>query len=213
VNVASIIEPAVHPFDGVVPAGAPWAGRIRSGQSLRITDLKGRQAVDFLCYNANDIEERYSAPNTLKAAATLSLTTGHVLYSDLANPMFEIVDDTFGGHDTIGGCCSAPSNRMLYGVEDCPGCRENFLTALSAFGMTRRDIVPNVNFFMQVAISATGTAAIAPAVSAAGSYVELAAKMDLLVAISNCPQMNNPANGYNPTPIKITISDRGNSSQ
>jgi uncharacterized protein len=213
VNVASIIEPAVHPFDGVVPAGAPWAGRIRSGQSLRITDLKGRQAVDFLCYNANDIEERYSAPNTLKAAATLSLTTGNVLYSDLANPMFEIVDDTFGGHDTIGGCCSAPSNRMLYGVEDCPGCRENFLTALSAFGMTRRDIVPNVNFFMQVAISATGTAAIAPAVSAAGSYVELAAKMDLLVAISNCPQMNNPANGYNPTPIKITISDRGNSSQ
>jgi urea carboxylase-associated protein 1 len=213
VKVASIIEPAVHPFDGVVPAGAPWAGRIRSGQSLRITDLKGRQAVDFLCYNANDIEERYSAPNTLKAAATLSLTTGHVLYSDLANPMFEIVDDTFGGHDTIGGCCSAPSNRMLYGVEDCPGCRENFLTALSAFGMTRRDIVPNVNFFMQVAISATGTAAIAPAVSAAGSYVELAAKMDLLVAISNCPQMNNPANGYNPTPIKITISDRGNSSQ
>lgn len=212
-NVASVIEPAVHPFDGVVPAGAPWAGRIRSGQSLRITDLKGRQAVDFLCYNANDIEERYSAPNTLKAAATLSLTTGHVLYSDLANPMFEIVDDTFGGHDTIGGCCSAPSNRMLYGVEDCPGCRENFLTALSAFGMTRRDIVPNVNFFMQVAISATGTAAIAPAVSAAGSYVELAAKMDLLVAISNCPQMNNPANGYNPTPIKITISDRGNSSQ
>ena len=212
-NVASIIEPAVHPFDGVVPAGAPWAGRIRSGQSLRITDLKGRQAVDFLCYNANDIEERYSAPNTLKAAATLSLTTGHVLYSDLANPMFEIVDDTFGGHDTIGGCCSAPSNRMLYRVEDCPGCRENFLTALSAFGMTRRDIVPNVNFFMQVAISATGTAAIAPAVSAAGSYVELAAKMDLLVAISNCPQMNNPANGYNPTPIKITISDRGNSSQ
>ena len=212
-NVASVIEPAVHPFDGVVPAGAPWAGRIRSGQSLRITDLKGRQAVDFLCYNANDIEERYSAPNTLKAAATLSLTTGHVLYSDLANPMFEIVDDTFGGHDTIGGCCSAPSNRMLYGVEDCPGCRENFLTALSAFGMTRRDIVPNVNFFMQVAISATGTAAIAPAVSAAGSYVELAAKMDLLVAISNCPQMNNPANGYNPTPIKVTISDRGDSSQ
>jgi len=213
VNVASIIEPAVHPFDGVIPAGAPWAGRIRSGQSLRITDLKGRQAVDFLCYNANDIEERYSAPNTLKAAATLSLTTGHVLYSDLANPMFEIVDDTFGGHDTIGGCCSAPSNRMLYGVEDCPGCRENFLTALSAFGMTRRDIVPNVNFFMQVAISATGTATIAPAVSAAGSYVELAAKMDLLVAISNCPQMNNPANGYNPTPIKVTISDGGDSSQ
>jgi hypothetical protein len=93
-----------------------------SGQLLRIVDIKGRQAVDFLCYNASDTEERYSAPNTLKAAATLSLTRGHILYSDLANPMFEIVDDTFGGHDTIGGCCSAPSNRMLYGVEGClPG--------------------------------------------------------------------------------------------
>jgi uncharacterized protein len=177
------------------------------GQSLKIVDLKGRQAVDFLCYNASDIEERYSAPNTLKAAATLSLTRGHILYSDLANAMFEIVEDTFGGHDTIGGCCSAPSNRMLYGVDDCPGCRENFLAALSAFGMGRRDIVPNVNFFMRVAISHMGSAAIAPAESAPGTSVELVARMDLLLAVSNCPQINNPANGYDPTEIRIIISD------
>lgn len=193
--------------DEIVPARAPWAGRVKPGQFVKIVDLKGRQAVDFLCYNANDREERYSAPNTLKAAATLSLTRGHVLYSDLANPMFEIVDDTYGGHDTIGGCCSAPSNFMLYGVKDCPGCRENFLAALSTFGMGRRDIVPNVNFFMRVGISDAGAAAIAPANSAAGSYVELRAAMDVLVAVSNCPQINNPANGYDPTEIKITISE------
>lgn len=196
-------------FDGIIPAGAPWGGRVVSGQSLKIVDLKGQQAVDFLCYNADDIEERYSAPNTLKAAATLSLTRGHVLYSDLANPMLEIIDDTYGGHDTIGGCCSAPSNRMLYGVKDCPGCRENFLEALAAFGMGRRDVVPNVNFFMKVGISDAGVAAVATADSAPGSYVELKAKMDLLVAVSNCPQINNPANGYNPTEIRITISGRG----
>ena len=197
---------ATYALDEIIPAGAPWAGRLSCGQTLEIVDLKGQQAVDFLCYNANDIEERYSAPNTLKAAATLSLTRGHILYSDLAKPLFEIIGDTYGGHDTIGGCCSAPSNLMLYGVPDCPGCRENFLKALSAFGMGRRDIVPNVNFFMKVGIGGAGQAAIAPADSAPGSSVTLKARMDVLVAISNCPQVNNPANGYNPTEVRITIS-------
>ncbi len=194
-------------FDGIIPAGAPWAGRIKTGQLLKIIDLKGQQAVDFLCYNADDIEERYHAPNTLKAAATFALTRGHILYSDLANPMFEIVDDTYGGHDTIGGCCSAPSNLMLYGVKDCPGCRENFLKALAPFGMGRRDIVPNVNFFMKVGISDSGNTAIAPGDSVPGAYVELKARMDLLVAASNCPQINNPCNGFNPTEIRITVSE------
>ena len=193
--------------DEIIAARAPWTGRVGRDQFLKIVDLKGQQAVDFLCYNASDREERYNAPNTLKAAATLSLTKGHVLYSDLANPMFEIVDDAYGGHDTIGGCCSTPSNFMLYGVENCPGCRENFLTALSAYGMGRRDIVPNVNFFMRVGISGAGRAEIARAESAAGCYVELQAKMDLLVAISNCPQINNPANAYNPTDIRVIISE------
>ena len=115
----------------IVPAGAPWSDLVRRGQVLRITDLEGQQAVDFLCYNAADPQERYHAPNTLKAAGTIFLTTGHKLYSDIARPIFTIVEDQFGGHDTIGGCCSAPSNEMLYGVKNCPGCRENFLAALS----------------------------------------------------------------------------------
>lgn len=191
--------------DEIVPPRAPWGGIITAGQVLRIVDLEGCQAVDFLCYNANDREERYSAPNTVKAAGTLSLTRGHVLYSDLANGLLEIVADTHGSHDTIGGCCSAPSNLMLYGVKDCPGCRENFLAALSRYGMGRRDIVPNVNFFMGFA--GTGSdAAVACGGSAPGSYVELKALMDTLVVLSNCPQVNNPANNYNPTAIQVTVS-------
>jgi urea carboxylase-associated protein 1 len=193
-------------LDEIVPARAPWGGTVMRGQRLRIIDSEGRQAVDFLCYNLRDREERYSAPNTIKAAGTISLTAGHTLYSDLARPIFKIVEDSYGSHDTIGGCCSAPSNLMLYGVPDCPGCRENFLAALAKFDMGRRDVVPNVNFFMRVPVERGGTAAIARGDSPAGSYVELEAAMDAIVAISNCPQINNPANDYNPTPIRVVIS-------
>ena len=194
-------------LDEIVPAGAPWTGIVRQGQVLRITDLEGQQAVDFLCYNAANLEERYHAPNTVKAAGSIFLTTGHTLYSDVARPMFTIVEDQFGGHDTIGGCCSAPSNQMLYGVANCPGCRENFLTGLGRHGLGRRDIVPNVNFFMRVPVTADGSAAVALGVSPPGCQVALRAEMDALVALSNCPQINNPCNNFNPTPIRVQITD------
>lgn len=192
-------------LDEIVPAGAPWTGIVRQGQILRITDLEGQQAVDFLCYNAANPEERYHAPNTVKAAGSIFLTTGHTLYSDVARPMFIIVEDQFGGHDTIGGCCSAPSNQMLYGVANCPGCRENFLTGLACHGLGRRDIVPNVNFFMRVPVTADGSAAVALGVSPPGCQVALRAEMEAIVALSNCPQVNNPCNGYHPTPVRVQI--------
>lgn len=200
-------KPAKTILDQTIPPGAPWSGIVLKRQHLRIIDLKGRQAVDFLCYNANDPEERYFAPNTIKAAGTISLTKGHVLYSDQAQPLFTIVEDSYGSHDTIGGACSAPSNFMLYGVKDCPGCRENFLKGLSPFGMGRRDIVPNINFFMRVPVDRGGDAAIARGDSAPGSFVELRAEMDALAVISNCPQINNAANDYNPSAIQIIITE------
>ncbi|MFI4988917.1 MAG: DUF1989 domain-containing protein [Alphaproteobacteria bacterium] len=193
-------------LDEIVPAGKPWSGIVRPGQRLRIVDLEGQQAVDFLCYNAREPEERYHAPNTIKAAGSVALTKGHVLYSDVARAIFTIVEDSFGGHDTIGGCCSAPSNAMLYGVKDCPGCRENFLAVLARHGLGRRDIVPNINFFMRVPIGQAGDAAIALGASAPGSFVELRAEMEALAVISNCPQINNPCNGFKPTPIRVVIS-------
>ena len=131
-----------------------------------------------------------------------------MLYSDVARPIFTIVEDSFGGHDTIGGCCSAASNEMLYGVKDCPGCRENFLAALSRHGMGRRDIVPNINFFMRVPVEPAGNAAIAVGVSQPGTFVELRAEMDALAVISNCPQIHNPCNDFNPTPIRVVIAER-----
>jgi urea carboxylase-associated protein 1 len=194
-------------LDEVIPARMPWSGIIKKGQHLRIIDLEGRQAVDFLCYNASDTVERYFAPNTIKAAGTILLTTGHVLYSDQAQALFTIVEDSYGSHDTIGGACSAPSNLMLYGVRDCPGCRENFLKALAPHGMGRRDIVPNINFFMRVPVDRSGEAAIARGDSAPGTYVTLRAEMDVLAVISNCPQINNPCNDYNPTPIQVVVTE------
>jgi len=193
-------------LDEIIPAGAPWSGVVHRGQVLRITDLEGQQAVDFLCYNAVLPEERYHAPNTMKAAGSIFLTTGHKLYSDIARPLFTIIEDQFGGHDTIGGCCSGPSNKMLYGVDDCPGCRENFLAALATHGLGRRDIVPNINWFMRVPVEGNGAASIALGVSPPGCQVALRAEMDAIAVISNCPQINNPCNNFKPTPIRVQIS-------
>jgi uncharacterized protein len=194
-------------LDEIVAAGAPWSGTVCRGQVLRITDLEGQQAVDFLCYSAADPQERYHAPNTLKAAGSIFLTAGHKLYSDIARPIFTIIEDQFGGHDTIGGCCSAPSNQMLYGVANCPGCRENFLAALGRHGLGRRDIVPNINWFMRVPVEPDGGAAVALGVSPPGCQVALRAEMDALAVISNCPQINNPCNNFKPTPIRVQIID------
>lgn len=193
----------------IIDAGGNWAGIVRAGQTLRIVDLEGDQGVDFLCYSAANPEERYHAPNTLKKAQTLRLTAGHVLYSDVARPLMTIVGDTFGYHDTIGGCCSEPSNRMLYGAEGMRGCRENFLAAMEPFGLGRRDIVPNLNFFCNVPVGSenrlTGSV-FEPAGSEAGDYIELRAEMDVIAVVSNCPQINNPAAGGRPTAIEVVVT-------
>lgn len=193
-----------HNYSETIRACAPWSRVIKAGERLRVIDLHGQQAVDFLCYNAGDPAERYHAPNTIKAAGTIMLTKGHVLYSDRANPLFAIEEDTFGGHDTIGGCCSKPSNQMLYGVPN-EGCRENFLTALSEHGLGWKDIVPNINWFMTVPVANAGDAEIALGSSKPGDQVTLRAEMDTLAVISNCPQILNPANNFNPTDIKVEI--------
>lgn len=208
----SVQRPTTAIVEQSVPAGEPWARVIEKGQLLRIIDVHGSQGVDFLCYNAHAPEERYHAPNTLKAAGTLRLTKGHVLYSDVARPIFTITEDTCGTHDTIGGCCSAPSNEMLYGVVDCPGCRENFLSALAAFGLGRKDIVPNINFFCNVPVfdeARLADSVFVESRSKPGDYVELRAEMDALAVISNCPQVNNPCNAGQPSAIRVMVLEPG----
>lgn len=194
--------------DDRVSPGGHWSGVIERGDLLRIVDLEGRQGVDFLCYNAADPEERYHAPNTIKAAGTIRLGAGTVLWSDRANPLMTIVEDTVGGHDTIGGCCSIAGNRMLYGIVSAAGCRENFLAALAPYSLGWRDIVPNVNFFCDIPVRADGgleTGVFVPGRSGPGDRVELRAEMQVLVVISNCPQTNNPCNDGVPTPIRVLV--------
>ena len=198
--------------DEIVAPGTPWSARVGRGQVLRIVDLEGAQGVDFLCYDAADPRERYYAPNTIKKSGTLRLTEGHALYSDRGRPLFTVVADTCGHHDTIAGCCSAPSNAMLYGVEGVPGCRENFLTALAEHGLGWTDIVPNVNFFCAVPVYEGGRLAERTFVGGAsqpGDHVDLRAERDVLAIVSNCPQVNNPAAGGRPTPIRIQILESG----
>ena len=191
--------------DRTVPAGGEWSGRVAAGQVLRLVDLEGQQAVDFLCYAAADPSERYNAADTLKLAGTLFLTTGHGLYSDMGRRLFTIVADTCGRHDTLGGCCSAESNRLRYGVEGTPNCRDNFLRALARLGLGKKDIVANVNFFMNLPVRPDGALAIVEGRSRPGDRVDLRAETDVLVALSNCPQIYNPASGGRPTPIRLVI--------
>jgi urea carboxylase-associated protein 1 len=201
------MEPIID--DRVIPPGETWASVVSAGQVLRIVDLEGKQAVDFLCYNAANREERYNAADTMKYAGTIFLTRGHGIYSDMGRRLFTIVEDTCGRHDTIGGCCSAASNELRYGVTDTPSCRESFLRALAPFGLGRRDIVANINWFMNVPVGPDGAMGIVEGLSRPGDHVDLRAEIDTLAVISNCPQTRNPCNGFTPTPIRVIVRPPG----
>jgi uncharacterized protein len=194
--------------DEVVPARAPWDHAVLRGQTLRIVDLEGNQAVDFLVYNLHDDAERYSFSETIVAQRNIFLTVGSVLLSNEGNPMMTVVDDNVGRHDTIGGACSCESNTLRYGhhTKHQHACVENFLHAQAKHGRGKRDMVSNINWFMNVPVERDGSLGIVDGISAPGKYVELRAEMDCLVVVSNCPQINNPCNGFNPTPIRMTIS-------
>jgi uncharacterized protein len=192
--------------DEIVPAGGSWSRVIDDGETLRIIDLEGRQAVDFLCYNAHDHDDRYAAADTMKINPTgIFLTTGTVLYSVGLRPLFTITQDSCGKHDTIGGCCSAELNSFRYGVAAQPSCRANFLAELARHGMTKKDMAANINFFMYVPVDPDGAMDMGPSISKPGDFVDLTAETDVLAVISNCPQINNPVNDYDPTPIRLII--------
>jgi uncharacterized protein len=193
-------------YDFVVPARQPWSRVIKRGEVLRLIDIEGQQAVDFLCYNAEDLGDRYNSMNTVKVQGNSYVGKGTVLYSDAGLPLFTVIEDTLGRHDTVYGCCSNPNNYLRYRVRTTESCYSSFLTELAKHGLDRSAIVSNVNFFMQVPINADGAAGVAADVSPPGSYVDLRAEMDVLAVLSNCPQMHNPCNGYNPTPIRVVVS-------
>jgi len=196
--------------DTIVAARSPWSARIGFGQHLRLIDLEGQQAVDFLCFNAANPGERYHAPNTIKIPKRIYLGRGSILRSSLARPMMTIVEDTCGRHDTIFGCCSFEVDRVRYGRTNAESCQRNFERELAKYGLGPEMIVPNVNFFMHVPVGSDGRAEIVAGHSTPGDYVELRAEMDVLAVLSNCPQALNSATGANgPSPIRAIIYNPG----
>jgi urea carboxylase-associated protein 1 len=214
---SSLLDCADAVIDEICLAGEPWIRTLRRGQLFRILDLEGNQAVDTLFYSADNPEEHYSAANTIARQACLYLTAGSVLYSNEGRAMLSIVADTCGRHDTLGGACAAESNSVRYALDKlhmhC--CRDNFVQGLidcdrhdaeaAKLGLGKRDLVPNINFFMNVPVSPDGELDFVDGISAPGKYVEMRADMDVVCVISNCPQLNNPCNDYNPTPVRLLV--------
>tara|TARA_B100001057_G_scaffold135535_1_gene134990 strand:- start:4836 stop:5411 length:576 start_codon:yes stop_codon:yes gene_type:complete len=189
----------------IVQAKQPWSGLVKKGQVLVIRDTHGQQAVDFLCYDADNTSDRYSATNTVKVQGNVYVGKGTVLYADSGKPLLRVIEDTVGKHDTIYGCCSNPNNKLRYGVKTTESCYTNFTQELQKHGMDVTSIVPNVNWFMSVPVLDDGAAGVAEAAIKPGSFVKLRAECNVLAVLSNCPQMHNPCNGYKPTPIEVWI--------
>jgi urea carboxylase-associated protein 1 len=209
--VESVMEPDKAVYDYTLPAGEPWMHEVKKGQILRILDLEGNQAVDTLFYSTVDPSERYDANATLRLQGNIYLTTGSKLLSNEGNAMLTIIADTCGRHDTLGGACAAESNTVRYALEKryMHSCRDNYLIALAEWGqgMSKRDLTSNINFFMNVPVTPEGGLTFEDGISAPGKYVEMRAEMDVIVLISNCPQLNNPCNAYHPTPARLLIWD------
>ncbi len=194
----------------IVPAGDYLMKVVKKGQTFRILDLEGNQAADTLFYNADDPTERYSAMDTIREQGNVYLSAGTKLMSNECNVMLKIVADTCGRHDTLGGACATESNTVRYalGKKCMHACRDSWMLAVAEneqFKMSKRDITHNINFFMNVPITQDGGLTFEDGISAAGKYVEMEAMMDVIILISNCPQLNNPCNGYNPTPIEVLV--------
>lgn len=208
-STPSLLDPASASYRQVIPAGDPWSRVVKRGETLRIVDLEGNQAADTLFFDASNPENRYSASDTIRVQRALYLTTGTKLISNEGDVLMTIVADTCGRHDTLGGACSRESNTMRYAhnKEYMHACRDSFIRGAQECGCSlgKRDITCNVNFFMNVPVTPEGGLTFADGVSAGGKYVELRAERDVIVLISNCPQLNNPCNAYNPTPVEVII--------
>ena len=195
-------------LDQVVAARAPWSHVVPAGHTLRIVDLGGNQAVDCVLFDAHDQAERYSAPDTMVAQRNIFLVTGTVLMSNEGNPMMTITGTSCERHDTIGGACSKESNTLRYGFHTYAqhACVENFILEMGYHGLDKRDLQSNINWFMNVPVDADGTLGIVDGISAPGLWVDLHAERDVLVVVSNCPQINNPCNGFDPTPVQMVVT-------
>lgn len=195
-------------LDERVAARAPWSAVVAAGDVLTIVDVGGNQSADCLVFDAHDTTERYSVPDTLAWQGNAYVRLGTVLRSGLGNPLMTVVGNEVERQDTIGGACGKESNTLRYGHHTASqhGCRENFLAEAAKHGLGARDLVSNLNWFMNVPVEADGSLGIVDGISGPGKRVAVRAEVDVLVIVSNCPQVNNPCNGFDPTPLRMLVT-------
>jgi uncharacterized protein YcgI (DUF1989 family) len=191
--------------DLVIPAREYAAFTMYAANVLRIIDLEGKQVADTISFNLHDLAEKMNNENTMLVNHTYNPTEGHVVYSDDCRPMFTILRDTVGRNYPGGAMCSEELNRLRYGVPGTRNCRDNLADAVAPWGIGKRDIPGAFTPFMNVVHYPDGSAEIAEPTSRPGSYIDLRAEMDLLVAISACPQERNPCNGFDPTSLRAIV--------
>ena len=208
VATAPALIPGTVILDELVEARGPWSAVVAAGDVLTIVDLDGNQAVDCILYAAKDTSTRYSAAVTIATQGSIFLTTGSVLRADSGQELMSVVADEVGIHDTIGGACSQESNTLRYGqhTHEQHACVENFLIEGAKWDLGKKDLVSNINWFMNVPVDPDGALGIVDGLSAPGKRVALRAEVDTLVLVSNCPQINNPCNGFNPTPVRMIVT-------
>jgi urea carboxylase-associated protein 2 len=193
--------------------GQMWSRVLRRGQRLELTDLEGGASVAALFYNADDFSERYNMPDTLKAQHLARLTAGVALFSDMGRVLCSIVADSCGWHDTITGHGTAKHNLAKYGEGSYQrlrndfhrNTRDNFLVELGKYGLGKKDLVANVNFFVKIAVDDLGGLSYVTGHSQAGSQVVVRADMNTLVVLSNTPHPLDPSPAYAPKPVALVV--------
>ncbi|MFB3073511.1 MAG: DUF1989 domain-containing protein [bacterium] len=189
--------------DKIIEPRGYYAREIRKGEIFRIIDIEGKQVADFVIFNLNRLDERLSPENTVNLNRQVYPRLGYSLFSDESGRLMTIVADTCGVHDMLAGACSRFTNELRYGVPNSPNCRDNFATALKPWGLAWKDIPYNMNVFMNCPIQPDGNYTIEEPKSKAGDYVDFRADMDVLVAMSNCPQERNACNAFKLKPLRV----------
>jgi urea carboxylase-associated protein 2 len=200
-------------WEELLPGAATWSHVLKRGTALRVTDIEGGANVGAILLNSENPTERFNLPDTLKAQHTALLTAGHVLYSDMGRILCSITHDSLGWHDPIAGCSNAALVTRKYGEASYQECRndwhqnahDSFLIELAKYGLGARDLMANVNFFSKVRVGNDGSLAFVPGHSAAGSFVELRAEMNVLVILNTCRHPMDPNPAYAPKPVQLRV--------
>ncbi len=197
----------------VIPGGAHWSLTMKAGLTLRLTDVEGGANVGMLFYNPLSPLERYNAPDSLKCQHTFKLTKGNCLYSDMGRIFCSIVDDTFGWHDTVCGSTTRKTVKEKWGLTTYQTARnertqnglDSFLVEAAKYGLGKKDMAANVNWFSKVVPDAEGNLSFVPEAARAGAQVDLRFEMDTLVLFHTCPHPLDPSPTYAPKPVRFDI--------